>query len=287
MLADLGDVEGGETAFKPSPADTGAKVLRWLGRDDGAELVQVSALRPGDVIIVPVQRGGYDTFGWAPLSAAPVPDLCEQAYLKRTGRRIERLADPEAEVAGDRVHRWSRGVVVEHFTEVRGSRQIEKEIPLEQHQLAVSKQAGEMGEKLRLDPAILAAAGLYHDDGKAVAGWQLCVNGGNPARLAEPPLAKGRYVRSPLSRLPIRWRHEAESFARVPTGLPDLVRWLIATHHGFARPHWPIRDHGLGLAELMDQLQREHGYWGLALYETVLRCADRAVSRNEIANASA
>ena len=60
-----------------------------------------------------------------------------------------------------------------------------------------------------------------------------------------------------------------------------MARWLIATHHGFARPFWPCPDHGIGLAEMMDRLQVEHGVWGLALYEAVLRCADRAVSREE------
>jgi CRISPR-associated endonuclease/helicase Cas3 len=166
-----------------------------------------------------------------------------------------------------------------------GGRPAEKKILLSQHREAVSNEARKTGEQLRLDPSILAAAGLHHDDGKAVPGWQLCVNGGNPARLAEPPLAKGRYLRSPLSRLPTRWRHEAESVSRLPADVPDLVRWLVATHHGHARPHWPIPDHGLGLAELMERLQSEHGYWGLAFYEAALRCADRIVSKREVEDA--
>ena len=284
IAGDLGDVEGGQIDFRLAREAAG-DVFRWHGSEEGAELVPLSSLRPGDVIIVPALRGGYDAFGWAPLSRTAVPDLCEEAYQRRTGRRIERHADPEAEVSGDRVHRWSRGVVVEHYTDMRGSRLVEKEVPLQKHQQAVSNHARETGRQLRLDPAILAAAGLHHDEGKAVSGWQLCVNGGNPARLAELPLAKGRYLRSPLSRLPIRWRHEAESFSRLPADIPDLVRWLVATHHGYARPHWPIPDHGLGLAELMERLQGEHGYWGLAFYETVLRCADRTVSKREVENA--
>lgn len=282
IAADVGDVEGGQIDFTPSAQGAAGDVFRWQGREEGAELVPISSLRPGDVIIAPAERGGYDAFGWAPLSAAPVPDLCEEAYCRRTGRRIERHADPEAEVAGDRVHRWSRGVVVEHFLKTGGGRPAEKKILLSQHREAVSNHAREVGEQLRLDPSILAAAGLHHDEGKAVPGWQLRVNGGNPARLADPPLAKGPYQRSPLSRLPVGWRHEAESISRLPADVPDLVRWLVATHHGYARPHWPIPDHGLGLAELMERLQSEHGYWGLAFYEAVLRCADRIVSKREV-----
>jgi CRISPR-associated endonuclease/helicase Cas3 len=108
------------------------------------------------------------------------------------------------------------------------------------------------------------------------------VKGGDPRRLAEPPLAKGLMVRSPLSRLPVGWRHEAESLRRLPEDASDLVRWLVATHHGHARPFWPLAAHGIGLAELMDRLQAEHGCWRLALHEAVLRCADRAVSQEEM-----
>jgi hypothetical protein len=32
----------------------------------------------------------------------------------------------------------------------------------------------------------------------------------------------------------------------------------------------------------MDRLQAEHGCWRLALHEAVLRCADRAVSQEEM-----
>lgn len=280
---DLGDVEGGQIDFRPQEA--AGYVFRWQGREEGAELVPISSLRPGDVIMAHTGRGGYDAFGWAPQSATAVPDLCEEAYLRRTGRRIERHADPEGEVAGDRVHRWSRGVVVEQFTEAKTSRITPKEIPLQQHREAVSEHVRDLGTQLHLDSEALAVAGFYHDEGKAVTGWQLCVNGSSPARLADPPLAKGRYLRSPLSRLPFRWRHEAESVSRLPADVPDLVRWLVATHHGYARPHWPIPDHGLGLAELMEQLHSDHGYWGLAFYETVLRCADRIVSKKEVENA--
>jgi hypothetical protein len=32
----------------------------------------------------------------------------------------------------------------------------------------------------------------------------------------------------------------------------------------------------------MDRLLIEHGHWRLALYEALLRCADRAVSKEEM-----
>ena len=108
--ADAGDVEG---ALVPNFDDDRAQathVLRWEGQEDGAVLVAPDKLWPGDVVVLPATAGGYDAFGWAPHSAALVPDIADEAYFERTKRRIERRDDPEAEVRGDRVHRWSHGV---------------------------------------------------------------------------------------------------------------------------------------------------------------------------------
>jgi CRISPR-associated endonuclease/helicase Cas3 len=158
---------------------------------------------------------------------------------------------------------------------------VPREVRLDRHAQAVAERARAFAAELGLDEDALYLAGLHHDAGKAHPGWQLRVNGGDPRRLGEPPLAKGELKDSPLSRLPKGWRHEAESLARLPAGMGALVAWLIATHHGYARPFWPIAAHGLGLAEPMDRLQADLGYWRLALHEAVLRCADRAVSREE------
>ena len=86
--------------------------MRWEGQEDGAARVAPDKLWPGDVVVLPVTAGGYDAFGWAPHSAALVPDIADEAYFERTKRRIERRDDPEAECRGDRVRRWSRGVVM-------------------------------------------------------------------------------------------------------------------------------------------------------------------------------
>lgn len=92
--------------------------------------------------------------------------------------------------------------------------------------------------------------------------------------------------------------------------LRALTLHLIATHHGYARPFATVVEddtppdaslqmqenqvlvtsaerlahpaHALdsGLAERFWQLTRRHGWWGLALLETVLRLADQAASAN-------
>jgi CRISPR-associated endonuclease/helicase Cas3 len=283
LSADGGDVEGALLAApRPDPQAASRKVFPWDGAEGGVVLTEPGALRPGDVVVLPAAFGGYDRFGWNPNSAEPVADVADEAYHRRTGRRIERVADVDADVVGDRIHPWSGGVVVETFTDERRSRAAVVEVTLATHSQAVAKRSRDHAQALGLDEEILYSATLHHDAGKADPGWQLCVNGGSLKRLAEPPLAKGAFVRSPLSRLPSGWRHEAESLKRLSADARDLVRWLIATHHGHARPFWPIPEHGAGLAELMDELQAEHGYWRLALYETVLRCADRAVSKEEM-----
>lgn len=281
--SDSGDIEGAVMPRLPSSATSGTEyVLRWDGIEDGATLVSAAQLRPGDSVVLAAARGGYDRFGWNPSARTPVEDIAEAAYVQRTGRTIQRIDDPEAVVSGGRVRRWSGGVVVE-FTPSDQTRATLRdiEVALEPHRRRVSDRARHDAQALGLDAEAISLAGWHHDDGKAERGWQLCVNGGRLDRLAQPPLAKGRYVVSVLSRLPPRWRHEASSLARLPADAPTLVRWLVATHHGFARPFWPCRAHGVGLADLMDQLHAEYGYWGLARYEAVLRCADRAVSRAE------
>jgi CRISPR-associated endonuclease/helicase Cas3 len=283
---DSGDVEGGEAPEPQRNGESTERVLRWEGREDGVSLVSLQGLRPGDTILLSSNRGGYDRFGWNPESGGAVPDLAAEAYQKRTGRSVVRYTDPDKEVEGDRIriHRWTKGVVVETFGEEQRSRRSTTEVRLAKHSQTVANRARDDAQALKLDDSILYSAGLHHDDGKADTRWQLCVNGGNLARLSEPPLAKGNYVRSPLSRLPVGWRHEAESLGRLSEETSDLVRWLVATHHGYARPFWPILEHGRGFAELMDRLNSAHGYWGLALHETVLRCADRAVSKEETDN---
>ena len=140
------------------------------------------------------------------------------------------------------------------------------------------------------------------------------------AELAEEPLAKSgmspddraRRLRAlRLSGLPRGARHEAWSEAIVAAhveglkepypGDEDLLRHLVASHHGHARPLLPpVDDPGvhtvdaaiedvdvhtalptgvrLDDADRFAELNARYGRWGLALLETVVRCADMTVS---------
>lgn len=120
------------------------------------------------------------------------------------------------------------------------------------------------------------------------------------------------------SGLPPGARHEAWSAALVREGLndpanvasfdPDLVIHLVASHHGHARPWLPlVRDDGPRAVEALievpesggaatkvnvssaatidfdhparfTRLNQRYGRWGLALLESIVRCADVTVS---------
>jgi CRISPR-associated endonuclease/helicase Cas3 len=181
------------------------------------------------------------------------------------------------------------------------------------------------GERLGLPDAVKAAlesAAAWHDDGKVDPRFQgfLRLVGRLPdegatyaksGRRATPTESAAARLRAGL---PARWRHEVQSVrlaaARLATGNnnhpdPDLVLWLIGTHHGQGRPFfahdddWDAHDdrlldmplpaapgpdkldfdwRGRDWAGLMADLQRRYGVWGLAFLEACLRLADHRAS---------
>jgi CRISPR-associated endonuclease/helicase Cas3 len=153
----------------------------------------------------------------------------------------------------------------------------------------------------------LKVAGRLHDLGKTDARFQAWLHYGDP--LGPDPtevLAKsGRHLpraAREASTLPKRWRHEALSvrLACMSSELkdasdPDLVLWLIGTHHGHGRPlfphHDPLEDgadvgpqslrfgwNGLDWPMLFETLKARYGVWELARMEAVLRLADHRAS---------
>jgi CRISPR-associated endonuclease/helicase Cas3 len=101
--------------------------------------------------------------------------------------------------------------------------------------------------------------------------------------------------------LPSRWRHEADSVRRAlqSTRLaasqdPQLVLWLIGTHHGYGRPLFPHTDplncgpqdldfviYGDDWSQTFAKLLRQYGAWELARFEAIVRLADHRASREE------
>jgi CRISPR-associated endonuclease/helicase Cas3 len=194
---------------------------------------------------------------------------------------------------------------------------------LEPHLEEVGETARRFAEACGLpEPLVadLALAGRLHDLGKADARFQARLApgdplGGDPSRL----LAKSAATSIHLARrhgLPAGWRHEALSvrmaLAHPLLGMandPELVVWLIGTHHGHGRPFFPHADEpertwmqspllghpiaiapgpgpqslafdlgGTDWAGLFDRVRARHGAWGLARLEAILRLADHRAS---------
>ncbi|MGW4463089.1 type I-G CRISPR-associated helicase/endonuclease Cas3g [Micromonospora sp. NPDC004704] len=72
------------------------RVLRYPRRGDG-EVIIAQRIRGGDTIVVPVEYGGCDRFGWHPDSEAPVVDVADLADRRRgpilrVGPHLRKLA---------------------------------------------------------------------------------------------------------------------------------------------------------------------------------------------------
>ncbi len=145
--------------------------------------------------------------------------------------------------------------------------------------------------------AVCRVAAELHDEGKKQPVWQNAVSNPNPD---EPWGKSGR--KGMNGKILNGYRHDLRSmidalndprFTSLDEAGRDLVLHLIATHHGFGRPHFTPeaiehRANGLGplddrlspaaIAQRFDRLQRRFGHWGLAWLEAVFMSADIAAS---------
>ncbi|MDE0217949.1 MAG: type I-U CRISPR-associated helicase/endonuclease Cas3 [Spirochaetaceae bacterium] len=203
-------------------------------------------------------------------------------------------------------------------------------VALQCHTNSVVAYAESFARTLGLSSKIAAdvsLAAFLHDAGKSDARFQTMLAGGDRWNRPDgPPLAKsgrtsppGAWVRSGL---PSGWRHEALSvrmalvharFAQARD--PELVLWLIGTHHGLGRPFFDFADpqedeagnelrgclgvdawhlgsgpgpqslgfahNGLDWTAMFQALKQRYGIWGLVRLETILRLADHRASEAE------
>ena len=201
-------------------------------------------------------------------------------------------------------------------------------LSLQQHSDDVERQAADFAKTAGLPAeriADLKLAGFLHDAGKADPRFQAWLHYGDPLGPdpdeANAVLAKSGRPLPPVARaasgLPDKWRHEALSVRLAPRVArfneardPELVLWLIGTHHGYGRPFFPHCDaaddkprklpaviglpselpagagpqslaydwNGLDWPALFVRLKARYGVWELARMEAVLRLADHRAS---------
>ena len=72
----LADAPAAVTDEAPSHSAGARRVFRWRGPAEGdSDLVSISSLRPGDVLVVPSEWGGIESGTWSPGSRSPVADI--------------------------------------------------------------------------------------------------------------------------------------------------------------------------------------------------------------------
>lgn len=279
-------------------------------------------------LVMPPSAGGLAAEGVLSDSTDPAPDVAEQSGLAVAvcGRWLHtktadedtyvRLADDQESAIG-----WSdQGVVLKIPLQAQGDTMedsdVQKELILTMPPKAaagVDPELAPLGQDLKkhcdlaadwieqfarhlqlniVDRNTLIAAARMHDAGKQRPVWQRYAK--NPDGAI--PVAKSPQYLSPQALA--GYRHEFGSLvdafrAKQQDDLSklDLLFHLIACHHGWARPHFPLRafdpaptstkENEMVWRETLtrfERLQMKLGRWGLAWYESIMRSADMAAS---------
>ena len=150
-----------------------------------------------------------------------------------------------------------------------------------EHSLRATDYAQRLTQPLCLSTGISTAvveAATVHDAGKEHPLWQLGFKGSTSGE----PLAKNHVFHNPA--LLNGLRHELVSVLYNPQ-LSPLAKWLVVSHHGRCRPMFEQTAYdpdalddsaalNAQLPELLATLNAEHGVWGLAYLEAVIRAVD-------------
>ena len=185
-----------------------------------------------------------------------------------------------------------------------GSRSSQWAVRWHVHTADVTQRATSIASQSEISDALkqaLVLAAKHHDLGKRRTQWQRDIGNPEPTNwLAKS--GKDKTGKLMARRELIPYRHEFGSLVDVEAQADfldlsdeqkDFVLHLIASHHGYSRPHFPadlVIDPEAGGKDLealaaqiptrFARLQRKYGRWGLAYLESLLRAADYAASAN-------
>ncbi|WP_200381391.1 type I-U CRISPR-associated helicase/endonuclease Cas3 [Thiococcus pfennigii] len=89
--ADAGDIEGLAPVADEFDGTTARRVLRWRGREDAQIIDNPREIRPGDLLVIPVATGGWDSLGHVPTGALRFIDQGDRGHWTSRARAILRL----------------------------------------------------------------------------------------------------------------------------------------------------------------------------------------------------
>ncbi len=264
----------------------------------------------GETVVFDARLGGLDRNGLLDSKSDIATDVSEKFRLDFRVREVDQVqtmtSDGEWRVEATFVSRMNDDgdalawLVVETDRSKQSTtadgRSTGREQRLDEHEAFAERHARRIGQNANLEPAqveLLALSAVLHDEGKRSERWQRAFR----APVEKRPL--GKTTSRPIQSILAGYRHElgslfyAENDSRVTalsTEDRDLVLHLIAAHHGFARPILrtdgfdeappsALSERARSIALRFARLEKRWGPWGLAWWETLLRAADQAASR--------
>ncbi|MFT3883283.1 MAG: type I-U CRISPR-associated helicase/endonuclease Cas3 [Gemmatales bacterium] len=284
--------------------DRAAQTKAWLMDDDGTvAIVTLEDLVDKDLVawktvILPPSVGGLSSAGMLDGTSETADDVSETSERKRLWNaeeapegmhRIESIVFASGEDEDADPETWDWFV---HRNE--GDRSSTLPVLWQVHVDDVVRSVGRIVANLTLDDSLkqaIVTAAKFHDHGKRRKLFQTVLGNRN---YSDVMLAKSG---AKGTRVVEKYRHEFGSLINVlEENLGEhreLILHLIATHHGRARPHFPMDEafdpdcsqkQADEIAAVVPQrfarLQRKYGRWGLAYLESLLRAADWAASAN-------